>query len=268
MADYRSKIDEAAGAGVRFELYQFRRKTYALGRAPQGAGAPAAGAGAATAGPVIHLHPPVEASARQLRIVLEGGAVLLEPGALQYAHGQLQVDMQKNENAGGFFRRAITSAGTGESAYATRYAGRGEVWTEATQKHFILAQMDGPGDALILDDGAFYACDANIAVSTHVHRSVQGLFSGNGLMQPKLTGAGAFVVEAPVPVDEIEVIELDGTGELIVDGDLMLMYSVALQVELRPLVRGLRNAMRSGEGLVFVFKGKGTVWLTPTMRLG
>jgi uncharacterized protein (AIM24 family) len=87
-------------------------------------------------------------------------------------------------------------------------------------------------------------------------------------MQPKLQGAGAFVVESPVPADEVEAVELDGTGELIVDGDLMLMYSVALQVELRPLVRGLRNAMRSGEGLVYVFRGRGTVWLTPTMRLG
>ena len=76
-----------------------------------------------------------------------------------------------------------------------------------------------------------------------------------------------FVVESPVPVDEIETIELDGSGELIVDGDLMMMYSATLQVELRPLVRGLRNALRSGEGLVFVLRGKGTVWLTPTMRL-
>ena len=269
MADYRTKIDEQAGSGMRFELYQFRRKSYALGRQSATAASPA-GAGAGTgaaAAPVIHVHPPVETSARQVRIVLDGGAALLEPGALQYAHGALQVDVQKNER-GGFLARAIASAGTGESAYATRFAGRGEVWTEASAKHFILARMDGPQDALILDDGAFYACDANIAVSTHVHRSVQGIMSGNGLMQPKLQGAGAFVVEAPVPADEVEVIELDGSGELIVDGDLMLMYSISLQVELRPLVRGLRNAMRSGEGLVFVFHGRGTVWLTPTMRLG
>jgi uncharacterized protein (AIM24 family) len=263
MSDYRTKIDEQGGAGVRFELYQFRRKSHALAR-PQIAGV--AGGGNAPA-PIIHLHPPLEVSARQVRIVLDGGSALLEPGALQYAHGALQVEVQKNER-GGIFARAIASAGTGESAYATRYSGRGEVWTEATPKHFILASMDGPQDALILDDGAFYACDGNIAVSTHLHRSVQGILSGNGLMQPKLQGAGAFVVESPVPADEVEAIELDGSGELIVDGDLMLMYSVALQVELRPLVRGLRNAMRSGEGLVYVFRGRGTVWLTPTMRLG
>jgi uncharacterized protein (AIM24 family) len=263
MVEYRTKIDEQASTGVRFELYQFVRKSHALGSpvhlpnaAPNGTAA------------TIHLHPPHPSTARQLRILLDDGAALLEPGALQYAKGRLQVEVQKNAGAGGFFARAITSASTGESAFATRYSGQGEVWTEATPKHFILASMDGPQDALILDDGAFYACDANISVSTHVHRSVQGILSGNRLMQPKLTGAGAFVVEAPVPVDEIEVIELDGRDELIVDGDIMLMYSAGLQVELRPLVRGLRNAMRTGEGLVFVFSGRGTVWLTPTMRLG
>jgi uncharacterized protein (AIM24 family) len=264
LSDYRTRIDEQRSAGVRFEVYQFNRKSHALAVSTP-ATAPGAGDGKS---PVIHLHPPYAATARQVRIVLDGGAALLEPGALQYAHGKLQVEIQKNAGAGGFFARAMTSAGSGESAFATRYAGHGEVWTEATTKHFILAAMEGPQDALILDDGAFYACDANIAVSTHVHRSVQGILSGNGLMQPKLSGAGAFVVEAPVPVDEIQVIELDGSDELIVDGDLMLMYSAGLQVELRPLVRGLRNAWRSGEGLVYQFKGRGTVWLTPTMRLG
>jgi uncharacterized protein (AIM24 family) len=47
----------------------------------------------------------------------------------------------ENAGAGGFAR--AQPAGTGESAFATRYAGQGEVWTEATPKHFILAQMDG-----------------------------------------------------------------------------------------------------------------------------
>lgn len=259
MSEYRTKIDEQTGDRVRFELYQFARKGHSLGSSI-GAGDLAAGLASATL-------MSSSSSARQLRIVLDGGAALLEPGALQYAKGKLHVEVQKNAGAGGFFSRSITSAGTGESAFATRYSGVGEVWTDPTPKHFILASMDGPQDSLILDDGAFYACDANIAVSTHVHRTVQGVLSGNGLMQPKLTGAGAFVVEAPVPVDEIEVIELDGRDELIVDGDLMLMYSAGLTVEIRPLVRGLRNAMRTGEGVVFVFSGRGTVWLTPTMRV-
>lgn len=252
MTDYRTKIDEKTGTGAHFELYQFARKSYALGMASE--------AGA------IHVQPTHPRTMRQLRIKLDGGAALLEPGALQYAVGNLQIEVQKNEQ-GGIFARAVRSAGTGESAFATRYAGRGEVWTEPTDKQFIIAEMDGPGDALILDDKAFYACESTIAIKTHVHKTISGVLSGNGLMQPKLEGAGVFVVESPVPVDEIETIELDGSGELIVDGDLMMMYSATLQVELRPLVRGLRNALRSGEGLVFVLRGRGTVWLTPTMRI-
>lgn len=250
MADYRTKIDENTGRGARFELYQFNRKSFALGMD-----------GAA---PSVMLGSP--STARQLRIVLDGGSALLEPGALQYAHGRLQVEVQKNEQ-GGLFARAMKSAATGESAFATRYSGQGEVWTEPTHRHFIIAAMDGPGDALILDDKAFYACEGSIAIKTHIHKTVSGVLSGNGLAQPKLEGAGVFVVESPVPVDEIEAVELKGGDELIVDGDLMLMYSAALNVELRPLVRGLRNAMRSGEGLVFVLKGTGTVWLTPTNKL-
>jgi uncharacterized protein (AIM24 family) len=94
--------------------------------------------------------------------------------------------------------------------------------------------MEGPADALLLDDKAFYACEASIAVKTHTHRSLSGALSGNAIMQPKLEGAGVFVVEAPVPVEEIEAIELSGDDELMVDGDLMLMYSATLQVEIRP----------------------------------
>lgn len=249
MADYRTKIDERAGRGASFELYQFTRKTYALG---VDGTAPTMLSGPTTA--------------RQLRVILAGGSALLEPGALQYAHGKLAVEVQKNEQ-GGIFARAMKSAGTGESAFATRYSGHGEVWTEPTHRQFIIAEMDGPADALILDDKAFYACEGSVSIKTHMHKTVSGVLSGNGLMQPKLEGAGVFVVESPVPVDEIEMVELDGSGELIVDGDLMLMYSASLSVELRPLVRGLRNALRSGEGLVFVLRGRGTVWLTPTHRL-
>jgi len=255
---YRIKIDERQSAGMRFELYQLTRKFHSLMPLPISAGT--------TAGS-IQMPNPVANTARQLRIVLDGGSALLEPGALQYAMGKLSIDVQKNER-GNFLTRAMASAGTGESGFATRYAGHGEVWTEPTTKHFIIAAMDGPEDTLILDDKAFYACEGTVAIKTHIHRTVAGVLSGNGLMQPKLEGAGAFVVESPVPVEEIEAIELDGSGELIVDGDLMLMYSASLNVELRPLVRGLRNALRSGEGLVFVFKGRGTVWLTPTARLG
>jgi uncharacterized protein (AIM24 family) len=197
---------------------------------------------------------------------LHGSGVLIEPGAFQYSHGTISANVEQQAK-GGFLSRAIATAGTGESAFATRFTGQGRVWTEPTRKHFIIAEASGaPGDEMILDDKAFYMAQDTMTLGTHTHNSIAGALSGNGLRQPKLSGRGLFVVESPVPVSEVEVIELSGKDSLIVDGDLMLMYSSSLKVELRPLVRGLRNAMRSGEGLVFVISGAGTVFLTPTHR--
>jgi uncharacterized protein (AIM24 family) len=265
--EYRVKVDEMKGTGVTFEVHQFRRETHApvgMGMTSQGPQMAAAQGGAAIQ---VYHAAAVPVASRQLRMVLEGSSVLLEPGALQYAVGKLAVDVTKNDKGGNMFTRAVTAAATGESGFSTRFTGAGEVWTEPTQKYLILAEMDGES-GMLLDDRAFYACEGSISLSTHMHRSVQGVLSGAGLMQPKLEGRGVFVAESPVPAGEIEQIDLDGSGELIVDGDLMLMYSSMLQVELRPLTRGLRNLARSGEGLVYVLKGHGSVWLTPSAKLG
>jgi|EP00456_Euglypha_rotunda_P062908 uncharacterized protein (AIM24 family) len=181
-------------------------------------------------------------------------------------HGKIDTTVQKHEDKG-FFGRAIASAGTGESAFATKFSGHGTIWTEPGRRNFILANMESANDALLLDDRAFYACSAGIALTTHSHKSIAGVLSGNGLMQPKLSGKGVFAVEAPVPVEEIENIELDGSTELTVDGDFMLMYSANLTVSIGPLVSGLRNALRSGEGFVYKLSGKGEAYVMPTAKV-
>lgn len=265
---YRTKVDSVEGENMSFEIYEFVRKTHG----PTSLTAqPAATVPNATAGgTVITLNHSVNAPLvwRQVKMTMKGGSGMLEPGALQYALGRMKVEVKKLDTKSNILSRAIASSGTGESGFATLYEGHGEVWTEPTSKFFIAARMEGPADALLLDDKAFYACEGSIALKTHRHNSIQGMFSGNGLVQPKLEGRGAFVIECPVPPDELETIELDGSQDLIVDGDLMLMYSASLEVELKPLVRGLRNFYRSGEGLVYKIRGKGTVYLTPTLRMG
>lgn len=195
---------------------------------------------------------------------LQGGGVLLEPGAFQYSVGQIQASVEQQQQ-GGFLRRALATAGTGESAFATRLQGHGKVWTEPTRKHFILAESTGEAsDDMLLDDRAFYLAQDTMRLGTHTHTNLAGALSGNGIRQPKLSGRGVFAVESPVPVSEVEVVELGGNNTLTVDGDMLLMYSASLNVQLKPLVRGLRNAMRSGEGLVYVLSGYGTAYLTPT----
>lgn len=252
VADFR-KLDESAEAdGVRIDKYRFVEKRLVTRGIATGEGG---------------FHYIAEATdVFQLCITLSGGSILLEPGALQYMHGNIETSVQKHEDKG-FFGRAVASAGTGESAFATKFSGHGTIWTEPGRRNFILARMEGADDALLLDDRAFYACSAGITLTTHRHQSIAGVLSGNGLMQPKLSGQGVFAVEAPVPVEEIEMVSIDGGKELIVDGDFMLMYSAKLQVSIGPLVKGLRNALRSGEGFVYKLSGRGDAWVMPTAKV-
>ncbi len=252
MTEFRKLEGSAEADGVRIEKYRFVEKRLITRGIPTGEGS---------------FHYVAEATdIYQLCIVLTGGAILLEPGALQYMYGNIETTVQKHEDKG-FFGRAIASAGTGESAFATKFSGHGTIWTEPGRRNFILANMDSASDALLLDDRAFYACSAGISLTTHRHQSVAGVLSGNGLIQPKLSGKGVFAIEAPVPVEEIETLQIEGSKELIVDGDFMLMYSANLTVSIGPLVKGLRNALRSGEGFVYKLSGKGEAWVMPTSKV-
>lgn len=201
----------------------------------------------------------------QLCITLKNGSVKLEPGALQYMRGNIEATIHKHEDRN-FLSRSIASAGTGEAAHATEYKGSGVIWTEPSRKHYILGEMSGDEDSLMLDDKAFFACSSGISLSTHKHNSLSGMLSGNGFVQPKISGNGIFAIESPVPVEELDQIELANGEEVTVDGDFMLMYSASLNVSIGSLVKGLRNTMRSGEGVVFKLKGKGSVWVMPTAK--
>lgn len=250
MSDYRKLVDEVEGDGVRIAKYRYIEKRMVTRGLP-------------TEGGTITFVPELT-DIYQLCIELKGGAILLEPGALQYMHGRIESSVQRHENKG-FLGRALASAGTGESGHATRFSGRGTIWTEPGRKNFVLGACDG--DSMLLDDKAFYACSSGLSLTTHTHNSVAGVFSGNGLMQPKLSGAGVFAIESPVPVEEIDIVELDGSSELTVDGDFMLMYSADLQVTIGPLVKGLRNALRSGEGFVYKLQGRGVAYIMPTAKV-
>jgi len=250
MTEFRRLEDSVEGGGVRIEKYRFVEKRIMT-------------RGIATGDGTMH-YMAESTDVFQLCIKLSGGAIMLEPGALQYMHGKIDSSVQQHEDRG-FFGRAIASAGTGESAFATKFSGHGTIWTEPGRRNFIIGAIDG--DALLLDDKAFYACSSGISLTTHRHNTIAGVLGGNGLVQPKLAGAGVFAIVAPVPVEEIDIVELDGSSELTVDGDFMLMYSAELTVTIGPLVKGLRNALRSGEGFVYKLNGRGSAWIMPTAKV-
>lgn len=251
---FRQMIQEESRGGVTMRVHRYVEKKMVARGLPTG-----------VEGQMHYIAEPTDV--HQLEIEISNAAVLIEPGALQYSYGNLSAEVVRHEANKGFFARAAASAATGESAHATRYSGSGTIWCEPVRRHFVLATMDGPQDALLLDDRAFYACAAEISLTTHMHKSISGMFSGNGLAQPKITGSGVFAVESPVPVHEIDEVSVLPGQEVVVDGDFMLMYSASLEVTIGPLVQGLRSAMRSGEGFVYKMRGSGSVWVTPSARI-
>src|SRR3546814_3646911 len=100
-------------------------------------------------------------------------------------HGKIETTVQKHEDKG-FLSRALASAGTGESAFATKFSGHGTIWTEPGRRNFIFASLDEPSDALLLDDRAFYACAAGISLTTNRQQTVAGVLRSKGLVTPTM----------------------------------------------------------------------------------
>ena len=118
-----------------------------------------------------------------------------------------------------------------------------------------------------MDDGAFVACVGDITVGRHVnHGFAQAVGSGEGRVQPKLTGSGLFALQSPVPPEEFQVLDLRG-DTLKVDGNLVVAYTDGLEFKVEKSARGLLGSGKTGEGFVQSYRGTGRVWLAPTLPL-
>ncbi|EYB68634.1 hypothetical protein DEIPH_ctg018orf0019 [Deinococcus phoenicis] len=206
---------------------------------------------------------------RQLALHLDGGAAVLEPGALQYLRGEIEMQAavtgagSGGGGLGGLLRGAVTAAATGESLFKTAYRGSGVIYTEPTRLHLLLGELRG--EDLIVDDGAFVACAGNVTVGRHVNKGVAAMLgSGEGRVQPKLSGSGVFALQSPVHPGEFQILDLKGET-LKVDGNLVLAYTGGLAFSVEKSARGLLGSGRTGEGYVQVYRGTGRVWLTPTL---
>lgn len=97
------------------------------------------------------------------------------------------------------------------------------------------------GESLIVDDGAFVACVGDISVGRHVnHGFAQAVGSGEGRVQPKLTGSGLFALQSPVPPEEFQVLDLRG-DTLKVDGNLVVAYTDGLEFKVEKSARPARQ---------------------------
>lgn len=201
--------------------------------------------------------------ARQIAVYLNNDKVTIEPGAMSYFKGQ--IEMVSGVSAGNVLGRMFSSATTGEAIAQPEYRGTGLLVLEPSFKHFILLSMED--EDIIVDKGMFYCAQGGISVKPIMQKNVSSaLLGGEGMFQMQLKGSGLAVLECAVPSCEIDIIELNN-DTLKVDGNFAVLRSGNIDFTVERSAKSLIGSAVSGEGLVNVYRGTGSVWLAPSIKI-
>jgi uncharacterized protein (AIM24 family) len=198
-----------------------------------------------------------EEGLKMVRCTIAGETVRAESGALHYMRGKIEM-VSSAPSVGGFFKSVMT----GENIFRPTYTGTGEIFfgPPIFGEYEILNLA---GEEWILEQGSYVASDAGIELSAFRNKAVTALVGGEGWFQTSVKGTGQVVIQAP---GKIERIELAG-DRLSVDGKFAIARSAGLQYEVQRAARSILGSLTSGEGVLSIFEGTGTVLIAPVPNL-
>ncbi len=201
--------------------------------------------------------------AKMIRVTLSKHELLIEPGALYFMKGHLQLESTVQ---GGIAQGLMRKFMSGESLFQSKIKGTGEVYLEPTFGHYLLFNIED--DALIFDKGVFCCASAGISVSAKMQQNISSsLFGGEGLFQTQVKGTGIVVLNSPVPESELIVYELAAGEKLSVDGNFAFVRTAGVSFQAEKSGKSLFQSVTSGEALLQTFTGPGIVWLAPTQGI-
>lgn len=202
--------------------------------------------------------------AKQIVIYLENDVIKTEPSALSYMQGNIQ--MVSGVNAGNLIGKMFSSKMTGENIAQPEYKGTGMIVLEPSFKHFVVIDLQANED-IIVDKGMMYACQGSVTSKPMMQKSISSAIAGGeGLFQIYIKGPGLVVLELPVPMEEVDIIQMNN-DTLKVDGNFALLRSATMNFTVERSAKSLLGSSVSGEGLVNVYRGTGQVWLAPTIKI-
>ena len=200
---------------------------------------------------------------RQLLLELKGDSYVVQAGAMQWMSGAVEAT-SGIKGVGDLLGKALASKATKESAVKPEYKGTGHLMLEPTYKHIILLDV-GQWDGLVLDDGLFLACSGSVQQKVVARTNLSSAALGNeGLFNLCLKGTGVTAVESPVPRSELIEFQLNN-DQLRIDGNMAIAWSSSLNFTVEKSTRSLIGSAVSGEGLVNVYRGTGTVLMAPVV---
>lgn len=199
---------------------------------------------------------------RQVMCDLSKANVTVQSGAMQWMVGNVKATTGI-KGVGDLLGKAVRGKVTGESAIKPEYTGDGVMVLEPTYKHIILLDVDDWKGSVVLDDGMFLACDANLRHKAVMRSTLSSAAAGNeGLFNLGIVGSGVLCLESPCPKEEL--VEVTLRDDVIkIDGNMAVAWSGSLDFTVERSGRSLMGSAVSGEGLVNVYRGTGKVLFAP-----
>jgi uncharacterized protein (AIM24 family) len=182
--------------------------------------------------------------------------VRVEAGALSYLQGEIELHSPLIPSIGGTLKSMVAD----EAVYRPTYSGTGIITLESSLGGFHVIDLDGK--SWILERGAYWASEGSVDVSYHREKLLPSLWAGEGLvyLQTKVKGQGKIVVTTRGPIEKIELKE---GQKVVADGRTVIGRTADVRFSVRRPTKNLMGRFTSGEGLMRVFEGQGTVILNP-----
>lgn len=199
---------------------------------------------------------------RQVICELSKANITLQSGAMQWMVGDVNATTGL-KGVGDLLGKAVRGKVSGESAIKPEYKGNGTLVLEPNYKHILLLDLADWNHSIVLDDGLFLACDAQLKHKAVMRSNFSSAVAGNeGLFNLGIVGEGILCLETPCPREELIEITLQD-DVLKVDGNMAIAWSGSLNFTVERSGRTLAGSAASGEGLVNVYRGTGKVLLAP-----
>ena len=199
---------------------------------------------------------------RQVICELSKANITLQSGAMQWTVGDVNATTGL-KGVGDLLGKAVRGKVSGESAIKPEYKGSGTLVLEPTYKHILLLDLVDWNHSIVLDDGLFLACDAQLKHKVVMRSNFSSAVAGNeGLFNLGIVGDGVLCLETPCPREELIEITLQN-DVLKVDGNMAIAWSGSLDFTVERSGKTLAGSAASGEGLGNVYRGTGKVLLAP-----
>lgn len=210
-----------------------------------------------------------------------GESVVTESGAMMSMSPNLAVKTSIGGTNQGFFARVLNFFAAlvrkflgGESMFFNQYTAAGSAGTLYVAPAMVgdMTVMSVTSDRpVIIQPGSFVACTPQVSLKIR-WGGFRSLLGGEGAFLLQAQGEGQVWISSFGGIQEILV-----DGEFICDTGHMVAFETTLDFKLGIAGQGAWTAIKSGEGLVFRFSGKGRLllqsrnmstlvsWITPAL---